>query len=143
MHQPMRFGVIVASLLPFSTIVAKAFSSVEATTMTPQTVMVPANAAGFGPSSLLRKRDSGTKVPKSIDEAGDADRMLWEWRHAGKPWADITRKWTELTGKTPGKSTLSVRFIKLQDNFALTGGADVGHLYLWCSCSQKALITVI
>ncbi|RMZ79505.1 hypothetical protein DV737_g3361, partial [Chaetothyriales sp. CBS 132003] len=76
-------------------------------------------------SKTVKKRYSGIKVPRSLDEACAADRMLWEWRHAGKSWTEITLKWTELTGKTPGKSSLSVRFMKLQANFADAGGADV------------------
>ncbi|RMD39772.1 hypothetical protein DV735_g5352, partial [Chaetothyriales sp. CBS 134920] len=75
-------------------------------------------------SSILKKRDRGRKVPGSLDEACEADRMLWEWRLAGKTWAEITPRWIELTGKSPGKSSLGVRFMKLQTNFAQAGGAD-------------------
>ncbi|RMZ79934.1 hypothetical protein DV738_g3027, partial [Chaetothyriales sp. CBS 135597] len=76
-------------------------------------------------SSIVNKRDRGMRVPDSLEEACAADRMLWEWRNVGKSWAEITPKWIELTGKTPGKSSLGVRFMKLQANFAHAEGADV------------------
>ena len=51
--------------------------------------------------------------------------MLWESRNDKEEWKGIMKKWTQMTGKAPGKSTLSVRFIKLKENFANAGGADV------------------
>ncbi|RMZ86864.1 hypothetical protein DV736_g5904, partial [Chaetothyriales sp. CBS 134916] len=99
----------------------------EANTSTASRVQAQVSQSDYprlSTSKVLKKRDNGIKVPRPLDEACAADRMLRESHHAGKPWTEITVKWTELTGKTPGKSSLSVRFMKLQANFADAGRAD-------------------
>ena len=78
---------------------------------------------------ILRKKDPGKAVPKNMEEAGEADTMMWEWRHAGKTWKDIYIEWERITGKKPGKSSLSVRWIKLCDNVMASGGADVTRFF--------------
>lgn len=74
---------------------------------------------------IEKKRNPGKAVPKNLEEAGEADTMLWCWRHSGKSWKEIYDEWERITGKVPGKSTLSVRWIKLCDNFMASGGVDV------------------
>ena len=71
--------------------------------------------------SGLKKKVKSIPVPKTLAEAGEADRMMWEWRHAGRGWTEIFNEWVRITGNRPGRSTLSVRFMKIQENFQAHG----------------------
>lgn len=64
-------------------------------------------------------------VPKTLKQAGEADTMMWQWRQEGKNWDEIKEEWVRITGKEPGSSTLTTRYMKLYDNFMANGGADV------------------
>lgn len=67
-------------------------------------------------------------VPKTLSEANEADRMMWEWKNAGRNWEEIRTEWKRLTGIEPGGSSLSVRYIKLNENLARNGAAGVRTL---------------
>lgn len=41
-------------------------------------------------------------IPKSWDEADEADKMLFASRDQNVPWTEIRAKWKELTGENTG-----------------------------------------
>ena len=55
------------------------------------------------PNSATRKRATPKvetrAIPKSYEEAGEADRMLYKEKEQGTEWATIRAKWTEMTGE--------------------------------------------
>lgn len=61
--------------------------------------------------------------------------MVWQWKHAGRNWTDIREEWKRMMGRTPGRSSLSVRMAKMQDNFIDNGGADVCDFTLSSKCT--------
>jgi hypothetical protein len=67
----------------------------------------------------------GTLIPKTMDEAREADMMLMSWKAECKTWAEITEEWTRITGKKCGDSTLSARHFKIQQNIVGNGGEYV------------------
>ncbi|KAL8725067.1 MAG: hypothetical protein Q9166_007598 [cf. Caloplaca sp. 2 TL-2023] len=74
------------------------------------------------PSPVKGKRQAADKVadkvplPPKWSEAGPADRMLVEWKEAGKPWSEIRVKWLEMTGQDTATSTLpNLIRMELQD----------------------------
>lgn len=85
---------------------------------------------------LIRKKPQGTKVPETLDDANEADRMMWFWKNSGKDWDEIRIEWARLTGVKPGKSSLSVRYIKLNENFARNGAAGVSLYFYHLSTSS-------
>ena len=76
-------------------------------------------------AALLARKGKGRAIPKRVQECDEADLMLWEWRHAGKSWGAIKEEYGRMTGQTPGRSTLSVRLAKMEDNFIAAGCANV------------------
>lgn len=76
-------------------------------------------------SRILGRKGKGRTIPSRVEDSDAADLMVWQWRHAGRSWPEIRTEWTRMTGKVPGRSSLSVRMAKMQDNFIDSGGADV------------------
>jgi hypothetical protein len=64
-------------------------------------------------------------VAGTLSEASEADKMMFRLKGQGKSWKTITAEWGRMTGKQPGASSLSVRFIKLKEKFAKMGDPDV------------------
>ena len=51
--------------------------------------------------------------------------MMWQWKHGGRSWKDIRKEWIRIMGVVPGRSSLSVRLAKMEDNFIDNGAANV------------------
>jgi hypothetical protein len=73
----------------------------------------------------LKKKPKGKPVPQDLKSADVADRMMFRWKNAGRPWDEIRDEYARLTGTRPASSSLSVRFIKLNENLAANGFRDV------------------
>lgn len=60
----------------------------------------------------------------------------------GRPWKEITEEWSRLTGRKPGGSSLSVRYIKLKEKFARMGDRDVSSVFVPFSdiCGLAAMV---
>jgi hypothetical protein len=83
-------------------------------------------------SSAASKRSASAKnrnyvfpVANTLSEASEADRMMFRMKGEGKSWKEITAEWSRMTGRQPGSSSLSVRYIKLKEKFARMGDPDV------------------
>ena len=59
--------------------------------------------------------------------------MMWQWRNSGKTWNEIRMEYERLTDTKPGRSSLSVRLAKMQDNFIDSGGRDVSSAFPFSS----------
>lgn len=68
---------------------------------TPQTPQTPrkrkASAAAVAP---------GRVIPANLEAADEADRMLVRMKDEGSGWLEIRAAWKDLTGESPGASTL-------------------------------------
>ncbi|KAK5452314.1 hypothetical protein LTS15_007380 [Exophiala xenobiotica] len=64
-------------------------------------------------------------IPANLDEASDADRMMWAWRLQGKSWAAIHDEFLKLTGHDYKDTTLSMRYFYLKRSFAANGCLDL------------------
>ena len=51
--------------------------------------------------------------------------MMFRMKGEGRSWKDITAEWSRLTGRQPGSSSLSVRYMKLKEKFSRMGDPDV------------------
>jgi hypothetical protein len=92
--------------------------------------MTDAKRKSTNASLLLKRKGKGRAIPKRVEDSDAADLMVWQWRHAGRTWPEIRAEWTRMTGQVPGRSSLSVRMAKMQDNFIDNGGADVSAIIL-------------
>lgn len=53
-------------------------------------------------------------IPKTYDEAEEADKMLIAWRDEKKEWGAIKAEWKRLTGEATAQSTLPNRYARLK-----------------------------
>ena len=53
--------------------------------------------------------------------------MMWQWKHGGRSWKDIRAEWVRIMGVVPGRSSLSVRLAKMEDNFIDNGAGQVRY----------------
>jgi hypothetical protein len=68
--------------------------------------------------AMARTLVSGTEIPKSYGEAGEADRLLWDMKASGATWEEIRVAYAEASGKPiGGKSSLPNRYDRLKSNF--------------------------
>ncbi|KIW49389.1 hypothetical protein, variant [Exophiala xenobiotica] len=65
-----------------------------------------------------------TRIPATLADANDGDRMMWAWKLKGKSWSAIQDEYLKLTGKNYGHSTLSVRFHMMKRTFASNGALE-------------------
>lgn len=69
--------------------------------LTPQTPQTPrkrkASAAAVAP---------GRAIPANFEAANEADKLLVKMKDEGSGWLEIRAAWKELTGESPGASTL-------------------------------------
>lgn len=72
-------------------------------------------------SNTLKKKPKGKPVPQDLKTADAADRMMFRWKNAGRPWDEIRDEYYRLSGTKPAASSLSVRYIKLNENLATHG----------------------
>jgi hypothetical protein len=79
----------------------------------------------YNNSNILQKKPKGKPVPQTLKEADAADRMMWRWKIAGRPWEEIRDEYCRLSGTKPAASSLSVRYIKFCENLAAHGFKDV------------------
>jgi hypothetical protein len=75
--------------------------------------------------NILIKKPKGKPVPQDLKDADPADRMMWRWKSAGRPWEEIRDEYYRISGAKPAASSLSVRYIKLSENLAANGFKDV------------------
>lgn len=73
-----------------------------------------------------------------MQECDEADLMMWQWKHSGRSWKDIRNEWVRIMGIVPGRSSLSVRLAKMEDNFIDSGAGNVGCLSFF-SCFPPSL----
>lgn len=78
-------------------------------------------------SALLNRKGKGRPIPKIVQECDEADLMMWQWKHDGRNWKDIRKEWVRIMGVVPGRSSLSVRLAKMEDNFIDNGAGNVSH----------------
>jgi hypothetical protein len=100
-------------------------------------------------SASAKNRNYSFPVARTISAATEADKVMFRMKGEGKSWKDITAEWTRLTGRQPGTSSLSVRYIKLKEKFAKMGGEDVSFnffyfcqvcfCFVWCPVWQYFL----
>jgi hypothetical protein len=64
-----------------------------------------------------RKRKASGKNPlkampmgRAYELCADHDKMLIDWKEAGRPWDEIRKKWHEMTGDLTATSTLPNRY---------------------------------
>lgn len=76
-------------------------------------------------NALLGRKGKGRAIPTRVEECDPIDLMMWQWRHSGKSWDEIRAEYVRMTGAVPGRSSLSVRLAKMEDNFIDNGGAKV------------------
>lgn len=81
-------------------------------------------------SNTLKKKPKGKPVPQDLKTADAADRMMFRWKNAGRPWDEIRDEYYRLSGTKPAASSLSVRYIKLNENLATHGFKNVSKLAL-------------
>ena len=81
----------------------------------------------YNSSNVLQKKPKGKPVPQNLKDADAADRMMWRWKTAGRPWEEIRDEYYRLSGTKPAASSLSVRYIKLCENLAANGFKDVSN----------------
>ncbi|MCJ1312117.1 hypothetical protein MMC25_005791 [Agyrium rufum] len=55
-------------------------------------------------------------IPKSYEEAGEADRLMVQMRNEDKTWAEIQAMWLEHTGTEKTSASLQKRFSRIKDN---------------------------
>lgn len=56
-------------------------------------------------------------IPKSWDEAEEADRLLVTMKEDGKAWDEIRKMWKEQTGQDTANSTLPNRYARVKVRF--------------------------
>jgi hypothetical protein len=67
--------------------------------------------------------------------------MLWQWRRDGKTWEEIKNEYVRRSAVVPGRSSLSVRFSKMEENFITSGAAQVRLTAMW-TMPRKVLTDV-
>ena len=71
---------------------------------------------------------SGTEIPKSYEDAGEADRLLWDMKSNGATWEEIRIAYADSSGKPiGGKSSLPNRYDRLKSNFTRVREKDVSR----------------
>ncbi|KAI5301907.1 hypothetical protein KEM56_001233 [Ascosphaera pollenicola] len=78
-----------------------------------------------------RKRQiaAANKVPTTMDEMSEEDRLLFRMRDKeGASWTEICAAWAELTGKPVKSDMVRKRFAKMKANFATFDEEDVPRL---------------
>lgn len=80
-----------------------------------------------------------TRIPATLADANDGDRMMWAWKLKGKSWSAIQDEYLKLTGKNYGHSTLSVRFHMMKRTFASNGALEVSTCSLLPTSSYNTL----
>lgn len=66
-------------------------------------------------------------IPATFEEAGPEDRMILHMRdNEGRSWADITTAWASMTGCSPAKNSLRVRYGRMKNNFVTFDSDHVG-----------------
>jgi hypothetical protein len=83
-------------------------------------------------SAAAKNRTYNFPVAHTLSEASEADKMMFRWKSERRPWKEITEEWGKIVGRTPGASSLSVRYIKLKEKFGKMGDPDVSFLFLFC-----------
>ncbi|KAL9103048.1 MAG: hypothetical protein Q9163_001878 [Psora crenata] len=68
-------------------------------------------------------------IPKSWDEAGEADRMLFAMKEEGKDWASIRAAWKVITGEETGASSLPNRYNRIKCNMLRLKDGDGVRLF--------------
>ena len=120
-----------SNLPPNSTNSYQSRSNPTTTAMPSQKTPKSTKVASF--SSITRKKAMGTRVPLSLATASEADKTMFRLKAEGKPWKEIQPVWEKMVGKKTGKSTLSVRYCKMKENFEANGGEDVSHCAPLCN----------
>ena len=78
--------------------------------------------------SLAQKMRTGkSKVwPSKIEDASDADKLMFRMKAEGKDWKAIKKEWLRIDGRDNiGESTLSVRYCKMREIFLAMDGSSV------------------
>lgn len=95
---------------------------------TPQASKKRQSISGRIETPSKRSRSTPVKanaIPTSKAELSEQDKMLVEWKDAGRSWPDIKTEWARLTGKPPGGSTLNVRYGRLKASLVELKDGDV------------------
>lgn len=88
-------------------------------------------AAAGTPKSVNGK---GMAIATSKEQLSGEDKMLIQWRKDGQSWAEIRKKWAEMTGKETGYSTLPNRYTRLMANITDWKDGDVSYSPLFYVC---------
>ncbi|ETN37659.1 uncharacterized protein HMPREF1541_07282 [Cyphellophora europaea CBS 101466] len=75
-------------------------------------------------SNLLKRKGKGRPIPKHVEDCDEADLMMWQWKQNGRSWKEIRAEHIRIVGVEPGRSSLSVRLAKMEDNFIDNGCAN-------------------
>lgn len=97
---------------------------------TPQASKKRQSIGGHADTPSKRSKSTPVKanaIPNSKAELSQQDKMLVEWRDAGRSWQDIKAEWAKLTGKPPGGSTLNVRYGRLKASLVELKDGDVSR----------------
>jgi hypothetical protein len=91
------------------------------------------------------KKAKGTKanekksISTKLEDLSEEDKMLLEWRNAGKDWKTINAEWARITGKAPGGSTLPNRIGRVRAALANVSDEHSNQLME----SEKAIMVEI
>ena len=97
---------------------------------TPQASKKRLSIGGHTETPSKRSKSTPVKanaIPTSKAELSEQDKMLVEWKDAGRSWPDIKAEWARLTGKPPGGSTLNVRYGRLKASLVEFKDGDVSR----------------
>ncbi len=71
---------------------------------------------------------AGSKLPTSLAELKEEDKLMLEMKKEKKTWAEITTAYSGITGLQYGKSTLAVRYGKIMDALMEWKDGDVERM---------------
>lgn len=90
---------------------------------------------GLVPSPTKKVKPPGSPVkrapkalPTSLAQATEEERMMFAMRGAEKPWAEIQKKWEEMTGERVLITSIRARYHKIKHNLQEWSDEDVGIL---------------
>jgi hypothetical protein len=81
----------------------------------------------------------GLAIATSKDQLSEEDKMMIQWKKDGKGWPEIRKKWGEMTGKSPGNSTLPNRYKRLMANIIDWKDGDVSYSPLFSPFNSPCL----
>ncbi|KZZ87048.1 hypothetical protein AAP_05994 [Ascosphaera apis ARSEF 7405] len=90
---------------------------------------------GLVPSPTKKVKPPGSPVkrapkalPTSLAQATEEERMMFAMRGAEKPWAEIQKKWEEMTGERVLITSIRARYHKIKHNLQEWSDEDEARL---------------